>query len=429
MKQKKKQPSPLASDSRAWLWPPLLGFARGMAVVALLSVSMVMFKRLGMSNSWASCTTALLALPYMFRQLLRPLVMAMPASGWWMVGMQMLFAVAMLGVSLAVSSGGGEGSAIWWWLSIGAFAAAIHDILAADYCNSLRGSRKPGRTLVSATLPLLAIVLGMGATLVIAGDMEVLTRDVSYSWSLAFEVLAGVSFAVALASFLAKPSHIVKPISLPRAWRVQKRELGRWWRTPGQWSFAAFIVLFTLHECFILRGVLLFLVDPGSIGGLSLGPQEVAFAHSTVAGMAMVAGSVVGFTVMRRDGLRRWVWPMVASLTIPDILLLYLAYFMPSELSIVTVCLALESLGCGFGLAGFVRYLRYYAPMRGLSAYGDSCLALVALSACLSGVVTGVLQDYFGYRRFFIFVVLMAIVAAASLALPRMFSGRRRKRA
>lgn len=423
MKQKKKHPSSPVSDDRAWLWPPLLGFARGMAVVALLSVAMVMLKRLGMSNSWAACSTALLTLPYMCRQLLRPLVMAMPRSGWWMVGMQLLFAVAMLGVSFAVSSGGGEGSALWWWLGIGALAAAFHDILAGDYCNSLRGSRKPGRTLVSATLPLLAIVLGMGATFVIAGDMEVLTRDVSYSWSLAFEVLAGVAFVVALASALAKPGHIVKPMLLPEAWRTQKRELGRWWRNPGQWAFAAFIVLFTLHECFILRGVLLFLVDPGSIGGLSLGPQEVAFAHSTVAGMAMVAGSVVGFTVMQRDGLRRWVWPMVAALTVPDILLLYLAYAMPSELSIVTVCLSLEGFGCGFGLAGFVRYLRYYAPMRSLSAYGDSCLALVALSACLSGVVTGFLQDYFGYRRFFIFVVLMAIVAAVSLALLRKKTG------
>ena len=395
-----------------------------MAVVALLSVSMVMFKRLGMANSWASCGTALLALPYVCRQLLRPFVTAMPHRGWWMMAMQLLFALAMLGVSLAVSSGGGEGSAIWWWLSIGAFAAAIHDILASDYCNALRGNRKPGRTLVAATLPLLAIVLGLGITLVIAGDMEVLSRDVSYSWSLAFEVLAGMAFVVALATALAKPRHVGgEAMPLSEVWRAQMKELGRWWRVPGQWVFAAFIVFFTLHECFILKGVLLFLVDPGSIGGLSLGPQEVAFAHSTVGGMAMVAGSVLGFAVMLRDGLRRWVWPMVAALTVPDILLLYLAYFMPSELSLVTACLAVESFGCGFGLAGFVRYLRYYGPRRGLPAYGDSCLALVALSACLSGVVTGFLQDYFGYRRFFLFVVLMAVVAVASLALLRKKTG------
>lgn len=411
------QSTTVVTDGRSWLWPPLLGFARGMAVVALLSVSMVMFKRLGMSNSWASCGTALLAVPYVCRQLLRPFVTAMPHRGWWMVAMQLLFALSLLGVALTVTPGT-EGGASWWWLGVGAFAAAFHDILASDYCNALRGNRKPGRTLVLATLPLLAVVLGLGITLVIAGDMEVLTRDVAYSWSLAFEVLAGMAFVVALVTALAKPRHVGGEVMpLKKAWRVQMKELERWWCASHQWTFAAFIVLFTLHECFILKGVLLFLVDPGSIGGLSMGPQEVAFAHSTVAGMAMVAGCVAGFTMMRRDGLRRWVWPMVLAITVPDILLLYLAYAMPSELSLVTACLAVESFGCGFGLAGFVCYLRYYGPRRGLPAYGDSCLALVALSACLSGVVTGFLQDYFGYRRFFLFVVLMAIVAAASLAL------------
>jgi PAT family beta-lactamase induction signal transducer AmpG len=92
---------------------------------------------------------------------------------------------------------------------------------------------------------------------------------------------------------------------------------------------------------------------------------------------------------------------------------------MPSEISMVCLCLSIESFGCGFGMAGFVRFLRYYGPGRSMAAYGDTCLALVALAMLLAGVVTGFIQDYFGYRRFFFFVIIMAIVAIASLWLLR----------
>lgn len=410
----------VVTHRRAWLWASLLGFARGMVVVSLMSVAMVMLKRLGLSNSWASCGTALLAIPFVFRQLLRPFTLALPRQAWWMVAMEGLFAISMMAVAWLVEPRGG-GTAVWYCLASAALVGALHDIMAGDFCNTLWGSRRQRRTSVSVALPILAIVMGTGVTLVTAGDMEVLTRDIDDSWSLAFKVLAAMMMAVAVAVALSLPKNVAcgKPLKIAVAWKRQMKEMGLWWRVKKQWAFATFIVLFSLHECFVLKGVLLFLVDPGSIGGLSLGPQEVAFAQNTVAGMAMMAGCVLGFETMRRDGLRRWMWFMVLALTLPDVMLLYLAYAMPSELSIITLCLSVESAGCGFGMAGFVRYLRYYGQGRSLPAYGDSCLALVAFSLLLAGVSAGFMQDYFGYRRFFLFVVCMAFVAIASLWLLR----------
>ncbi len=41
----------------------------------------------------------------------------------------------------------------------------------------------------------------------------------------------------------------------------------------------------------------------------------------------------------------------------------------------------------------------------------DICWSLVIASIIISGCFTGVMQDYLGYRRFFIAVMAMAIIA------------------
>ena len=410
-----------AKSCRAWLWVPLLSFARGIVLVALMSVAMVMFKRLGLSNTWASFGTALLSLPFVFRQLFRPIVMVLPGRGWWMVGSQVAFCISMFGVAWSLDPKGG-GSAVWVCLSLASLVGAFHDVLSGDFCNSLVGSRKPNRLSEAVSLALLAAGLGVGITLMIAGDMEVLTRDVADSWGLAFRVLAFVMLLVAVLMAISLPHEMkqMEHLSFGEEWDGLVDDVSRWWTNSHQWVFAVFVVAASLHEFFVWKGVLMFLGDPGSIGGLSLGPQEVAFVQSTLGAFALIAGFLIGHAAVRRDGLRRWVLPMILLATVPDALLLYLAYFMPSSLSVVGACLMTESFGCGFGMAGFVSFLRYYGRGRHLPGYGDSCLALLMFSLMVAGVLTGIVQDVFGYRRFFILVVLLSVLAALSPLLLRL---------
>ena len=78
-------------SSREWLWVPLLCFFRGMVLVSLLSVTMVMLKRMGMSNTMATASTACLALPWVLRHLLRR-VTCFGGSRWlWVVLTQAVF--------------------------------------------------------------------------------------------------------------------------------------------------------------------------------------------------------------------------------------------------------------------------------------------------------------------------------------------------
>jgi len=411
-----------AAASRAQLCVALLAFQRGLILVTLMLVVMVMLKRLGMSNSWASCSTAFLILPYVARPVLRPILARLPFHGWCLIVMQVGASVALWFAAGSMEPQGG-GVEMWLLLSVAAIVGACHDVLAEDFGMSLYGSRRPGRLLVGVSMLVLSIVIGLGVTLMAAGDMEVMLRNVRQAWQTALKIPAGVMFAVAVLSAMVLPgAKHFGSVDSPTKWRFVAR---RWWSMPRQWVFASFVLLMAFQEVLVAKGLLMFVVDPGSSGGLSLGPHEAAFAYGTSGGFMMLLGLVLGYLSVRRCGLRRWAWPMVASAVLPDAVLLYLAYFMPSDFMVVCLCLAVECFGCGFALAGLVLYLRYYGYGRGNAGYWHSCLALVALSASVAGVVTGFIQDYFGYRMFFLMVIVTGLLAAFSVAMLRLVRVRR----
>ena len=409
--------------SRSWLWVPLLYFFRGMVLASLLSVTLVMLKRMGMSNALATASTAWLALPWVLRLLLRR-VTAVGGTPWhWVVAMQAVFALAMLGVALTEKPHSG-GMVVWIFLAIGALSGGIHDVVASDLSAVwVSGSRQKedlasiGRRQVVALLFfLLALLVGLGLVLVMAGDMEVLSRSMDESWSTTFKALA--LFLIALACFvaLALPRHVaISHIPSPSLANSRTPTFGWFWG-------GVLLVLFTLHQWMLWRGTLLFLVDPGSIGGLSLGPQEVGFAQGTVSVLAMMMGCVLGWKALSKWGMTRCLLPMAAAATLPDVMLLDLAFRMPTDLLAISTCLSIEAFGCGFAMIGLILYIRCNAYGKGNSSHADICLAWVMLSAMIGGWCTGLFQDYFGYRRFFMIVSALAIMAFVAATVSYLIS-------
>jgi len=197
---------------------------------------------------------------------------------------------------------------------------------------------------------------------------------------------------------------------------VNNEALAGWWAMRQHRLLALMTVALSLHQWMLWRATLLFLIDPGSIGGLSLGPQGVGFALGTVGGLALIAGLVMGVGAVGRDGLEKWLWPMTLSLTLPDVLLLYLSYEMPSDLLMVSGCLLGENLLAGFGMAGMLYFLLDDAREDAGGVHADCCMAWLALSALVAGVGTGFMLDRIGYRRFFFLVVVAALMAVATMA-------------
>lgn len=393
----------------------LLLFARGLVVAVLMAAALLMLKRMGWSNTWASVATAMLALPFAARYPLRWLMERLPGKNRIVLA-QMAFAAMMCGVGMNISPDGG-GWVACLLLVMAAVVGAFHDVAADGYCRLWLADGDTRRIATGMAAVMLAVVFGLGTMLVVAGDMEVMLRESHDSWGMAFMLMAALAFAVAMACLWRLPDN--GKMAACQTVSCGREDVVRWWQQPRQWVVAAIWIIFPLHEWMLWKGTLLFLSDPGSIGGLSLGPQEVGFVQAIVATFALIAGSGAGCWCLMRYGLRRCLWPMVAAATLPDAFLLLLALAMPDNLWYICACLVVESAGCGFGLAGFMAFLTDNGRSRGMTAHVDSCLMLVALSMVAAGIVTGGLQDYLGYRKFYLIVVILAVASALVLPFAR----------
>src|SRR5476651_2454135 len=84
------------SDSRsAWFWIPTLYVAEGLPNVLVASVSVVLYKNLGVGNKEIGIYTSWLYLPWIIKSLWSPAVESFCTRRWWIWAMQ-FFAGAML---------------------------------------------------------------------------------------------------------------------------------------------------------------------------------------------------------------------------------------------------------------------------------------------------------------------------------------------
>ena len=69
-----------------------------------------------------------------------------------------------------------------------------------------------------------------------------------------------------------------------------------------------------------------FILRPNSQGGLGLSPQEYGFANGTVGLIGLLLGGILGGILVSRDGMKKWLWPLVCAITLPDVVYIYLSY-------------------------------------------------------------------------------------------------------
>ena len=171
-----------------------------------------------------------------------------------------------------------------------------------------------------------------------------------------------------------------------------------------------FMLLYRMPEGLLAKVSSLFLIDSAGNGGLGLSPQEYGFVQGTVGVIGLTLGGILGGLAAGKDGLRKWLWPMVCAITLPDIVYVLLSYYMPSSLFIINIGVFIEQFGYGFGFTAYMLYLIYYSQGEYKTSHYALCTALMALSMMLPGLVAGYLQEHVGYLWFFIIVVLLCSV-------------------
>ncbi len=156
----------------AWLWVPTLYFSQGIPYVIVMTMSVVMYKRLGISNTDIALYTSWLYLPWVIKPLWSPFVDITRTKRFWVVLMQFLVSFGLALVAFSV-----QGSAFFKWslflFWIMAFASATHDI-AADgfYMLSMSKHEQAWWVGLRSTFYRTAMIVGSGLLVVLAGVLE-----------------------------------------------------------------------------------------------------------------------------------------------------------------------------------------------------------------------------------------------------------------
>lgn len=418
----------------AWWWVPTLYFGQGVPYVVVMTLSVVMYKNLGISNTDIALYTSWLYLPWVVKPLWSPLVDMLRTKRFWIVTLQLAIGAgfALVALTLPLPHFFQMTLAMLWLL---AFSSATHDI-AADgfYMLALEEHRQAAFVGVRSTFYRVATIAGQGGLVYLAGTLAETSGNVTLAWSVVFGILAAMFFALFVYHRFVLP--------VPPGDRPSVQEAGAlggfvsvfvsFFRREGIGVILAFLLLFRFGEAQALKLVAPFLLDPAAKGGLGLTTAEVGLVYGTVGTIALTLGGLLGGYAISRHGLKRWLWPMLLAIHLPNLAFVYLAYAMPQDLYLITAAIAVEQFGYGFGFAAYLLFMILVASRheggRHKTAHYAICTGFMALGMMLPGMASGWIQEQLGYARFFVWVciaTLPSLAVAALVAIDPDF-GRRR---
>ena len=155
-----------------WAWFPSLYFAEGIPYIVVMTVSVIMYKRMGISNTDIALYTSWLYLPWVIKPLWSPVVDLLKTKRFWIIIMQLVIGAGLAGVALTIPvSKFFQYTLAFFWLL--AFSSATHDI-AADgfYMLGLSKHNQAWFVGVRSTFYRFAMITGQGLLVILAGYIE-----------------------------------------------------------------------------------------------------------------------------------------------------------------------------------------------------------------------------------------------------------------
>jgi len=399
--------------SGPWSWVPTLYIFEGLPNAIVNTVSLIVFKNMGMPNDKLTLYTSLLSFPWILKIVLSPFVDTIGTKRRWAVAMQVLMVVTTVLLGFVLPSC--TLSLILILFTVTAFASSIHDI-AADgfYMLGLDDHTQSVFVGVRNTFFRLALLCGQGLLAIVAGALQKHGHDAVGSWSI---TLIGCSAAMALVALwdiiaMPRPSN-----DQPRSDKSIKdifREIGTclvsFFSKKEIIITVIFLLLYRLPEAFSIKMLIPFLKDAREAGGLGLDDVQVGLANGTIGVIALLAGGIIGGLAAGRYGLKKCLMPMALSLALPCSVYLYLSMAQPTGVLPVYACIAVDQFGYGFGFTAYTLYMLYFSRGQFQTSHYAFCTVLMTFSMMLPGLVAGKLQMAVGYTGFFIIVMVCCLV-------------------
>ncbi|MBZ2206325.1 AmpG family muropeptide MFS transporter [Massilia soli] len=404
-----------------WAWIPTLYFGQAIPYVVVMTLSVTMYKNLGISNADIALYTSWLYLPWVIKPLWSPFIDMFRTKRWWVVGLQGLIAasLALVAFTIEMPSFFQISLAVLWLM---AFSSATHDI-AADgfYMLGLKQHEQAAFVGVRSTFYRLANIAGQGLLVYLAGELIKSTGDVAYAWSAVFFVLAAMFIALFVYHhfILPRPPSDHAVVQGDNYLKEFFATFASFFRRKDIWMILGFILTYRLGEAQLIKLVTPFLMDPVTEGGLGLTTSQVGIAYGTVGVTALTLGGLAGGFLISRLGLKRCLWLMVFSVHLPDLVFVYLASEQPQSIYVVSAALAIEQFGYGFGFTAMLLYMIMVSEGAHKTAHYAICTGLMALGMMVPGMFSGRIQEYLGYQNFFIWVCVATIPAFIMAALVK----------
>ncbi len=412
-----------------WSWVPTLYFAEGLPNVLVTGVAAVMYMQLGLSDTELALYTGWLNLPWIIKPLWSPFIDLLRTKRWWILAMQVLIGAALAGVAFTLNT------PVWFQATmccffIMAFASATHDISADGfYMIELDEHTQTYFVGIRNTFYRLAVIFGNGVLVAIPGALQVMYRNrIAFTWSLVFYGLTGLFIALWLYHGVLLPRPKSDKQSRQTASEVfsgLKETLFTFFtKFPLKATLVviAFLLLYRFPEALLNTMTKTFLMRPNSDGGLGMAPTEYGLAYGTIGLIGLTLGGILGGILVSRDGLKRWLWPLVCAITLPDAVYIYLAYAMPSAatgvgLTIISSCLFVEQFGYGLGFTVLTLYMLYYSQGEFKTSHYSICTGISYLGLMLPGMVSGLIKDMVGYQTFFVIVMITCVITFVVTAM------------
>ena len=397
-----------------WLWIPTLYMAEALPYVAVMSISTIMYKRLGISNTDIALYTGWLYLPWVIKPFWSPFVDLVKTKRWWTVTMQFIIAVAFACIAFTLPT------SLFFQLSLAAFwlvafTSATHDI-AADgyYMHALTDHEQSLYVGIRSTFYRIGTVAGQGLLVILAGFLEDLTGNIPWSWAVTMGILSALFFAASLYHQFVLPRPAsdcpARDVSVSAIVREFLNTFMTFFTKKNALIAIAFMLLYRLPEALLVKLIGPFMLDPVANGGLGLSTRDVGIVYGTVGIIGLTIGGILGGIAASQGGLKKWLWPMVASITLPDLVYVYLSYAQPDNMLLINGCVFLEQFGYGFGFTAYMLYLIYFSQGEHKTAHYAMCTGFMALGMMLPGMMAGWLQETIGYCHFFITAVACCAV-------------------
>ena len=451
------------------LWFPSLMFGNGLAV-SVLVLTMVMLRRMGLDTPDTALAIALLCLPV----LLRPLFEMIVTHFWgttkvWILSTQFISALSLAAVAFTLHTSYwllGTAcfmpffvcSALFYnialhrfyvdtpqgvHLSQGAHLSQVHQpSTTSQHLNTstpqhqhLNTSTSTSQHLntttpqhlntttpqistpqhLNTTTSIMALLFGCGIMAMVGGNMEVVTRNIRYSWSFVFYVMAGVELFLWLWHTLflpGGPHGYAKPKPTMGLHRGEFREtMRRMLQRKDDIATLMFLPLFLLPETLLALTAPLFVIAKPHNDGLGMSPQEFAYAQGTAAVIAITVGYILGIYAIRRHGLRRWLLPSALLLAVPSAALLFLSYNTAAPLSIVAASLAVGHAALGFALSMVKKVVvRFTRNMPDSTLRHAIARTLIATPFVIVGALASLMLTIADYQRIFQLATELAVV-------------------